>query len=74
MPNVDRPRWLVVTILDSLLVGCTPSDSIPPAEQTPETHTQTQPPGLRVDRNWRYPIADRRSGFDGQPAWQPTPQ
>ena len=45
MPNVDQPRRLVVTILVSLLVGCTPSENIRSAERMPETHEQV-PSGL----------------------------
>ena len=49
MPNVDQARRLVVTILVSLLVGCTPSDTTPPAERTPETHVPLETADEPVD-------------------------
>jgi dipeptidyl aminopeptidase/acylaminoacyl peptidase len=43
MAFVHQRRWLVVTILGSLLVGCTPPDDTPSAEPTPEAHEQVSP-------------------------------
>jgi Tol biopolymer transport system component len=57
MPNVDQPRRLVVTILVSLLVGCTPSENIRSAERMPETHEQV-PSGLIA-------FVSDREGSDG---------